>query len=51
MYSRNAYAKINLSLDIVGRRADGYHLLRTIMQPVSLCDRVFEEKVRKSPFL
>lgn len=47
MYSRNAYAKINLSLDIVGRRADGYHLLRTIMQPVSLCDRVFAEKREK----
>ena len=34
----NAYAKLNLSLDVVGRRDDGYHLLRTIMQSVSLCD-------------
>jgi 4-diphosphocytidyl-2-C-methyl-D-erythritol kinase len=33
-----AYAKINLSLDIVGRREDGYHLLRTVMQSISLCD-------------
>lgn len=35
-----ACAKINLALDITGRREDGYHLLRTVMQSVSLCDRV-----------
>lgn len=35
-----AYAKINLSLDITGRRADGYHTLRTVMQSISLCDTV-----------
>ena len=35
-----AYAKVNLSLDIVGRRADGYHLLRMVMQSVSLHDTV-----------
>lgn len=33
-----AYAKINLSLDITGIREDGYHLLSTIMQSVSLHD-------------
>ena len=27
-------AKINLGLDIVGRRSDGYHLLRTVFYPV-----------------
>ncbi len=36
----NAYAKINLTLDLAGRRSDGYHLLRMVMQTVSLCDRV-----------
>lgn len=35
-----APAKINLSLDVTGRRADGYHLLSTIMQSVDLADRV-----------
>lgn len=35
-----AYAKINLYLDITGRRGDGYHLLETIMQTVSLCDEL-----------
>lgn len=39
-----AFAKINLSLDIVGKRADGYHLLRTVMQSVSLYDTVWAEK-------
>ena len=35
-----AYAKINLTLNILGRRADGYHELSTVMQSVELCDRV-----------
>ena len=36
----NAYAKINLYLDIVGKRSDGYHDLCGIMQQISLCDTV-----------
>ena len=33
-----AFAKINLGLDITGKRADGYHLVRMIMQTLSLHD-------------
>jgi 4-diphosphocytidyl-2-C-methyl-D-erythritol kinase len=33
-----AYAKINLTLDVLGRRADGYHTLSTVMQTVDLYD-------------
>lgn len=33
-----AYAKINLTLDVTGRRADGYHELATVMQTVDLHD-------------
>lgn len=33
-----AYAKINLTLDIVSRRTDGYHDISSIMQTVSLED-------------
>lgn len=35
-----AQAKINLSLDIVGVRDDGYHLLRSVMQTINLTDRL-----------
>jgi 4-diphosphocytidyl-2-C-methyl-D-erythritol kinase len=35
-----APAKINLFLEIVGRRPDGYHLLETIMQTVNLYDEL-----------
>lgn len=33
-----AYAKLNLFLDILARRADGYHDLRMVMQSVDLAD-------------
>ena len=35
-----AYAKINLGLDILGKRADGYHEVSMIMQSVGLCDEI-----------
>lgn len=33
-----AYAKLNLTLDILGRRKDGYHDLQMVMQSISLAD-------------
>lgn len=33
-----AYGKINLSLDIVGLRSDGYHELSSVMQSIKLAD-------------
>ena len=35
-----AYAKINLGLDVVRKREDGYHEVRMIMQTVNLYDRI-----------
>jgi 4-diphosphocytidyl-2-C-methyl-D-erythritol kinase len=35
-----AYAKINFSLDVIRRREDGYHELKTVMQTISLHDTV-----------
>lgn len=35
-----AYAKINLGLDILGKRVDGYHEVSMIMQSVGLCDEI-----------
>jgi len=38
-----AYAKVNLCLDVLGRRADGYHELRTIFQTITLHDTLVIE--------
>ena len=35
-----AYAKLNLTLDILGKRPDGYHELRMVMQSITLSDTV-----------
>jgi 4-diphosphocytidyl-2-C-methyl-D-erythritol kinase len=35
-----AYAKINLGLDVVGRRENGYHDVRMIMQTITLFDKL-----------
>lgn len=35
-----APAKVNYRLDVLGKRADGYHDLRMIMQRVDLCDEI-----------
>ena len=35
-----AYAKVNLTLDVLGKRADGYHDLKSIMQTISICDDI-----------
>lgn len=39
-----AYAKMNLALDITGRRADGYHLLDMVMHTMSLHDTLTLEQ-------
>lgn len=49
MIFEQAFAKINLSLDITGRREDGYHLVKMIMQTVNLFDELtFEEGTKGS---
>lgn len=40
----NAYAKVNLGLDVVRRREDGYHEVRMIMQTVKLYDHITLER-------
>lgn len=37
---RKAYAKINLGLDVLRRRADGYHEVKMVMQTVDIWDRL-----------
>ncbi len=43
-----ALAKINLGLDVTGRREDGYHLVRMIMQTIHLFDSVQMAKTKES---
>lgn len=42
-----AYAKINIGLDVVGKREDGYHLLKMIMQNIEVYDEIEIEKTNK----
>ncbi len=44
-----AYAKVNLTLAVTGRRADGYHTIESLFQSVSLCDKLTLER-RESGF-
>ena len=37
---KNSPCKVNLILNILGRRPDGFHELETIMQPVNFCDEL-----------
>lgn len=41
-----APAKINLTLDALKKRSDGYHELKMIMQEISLCDDIFIKKLQ-----
>jgi 4-diphosphocytidyl-2-C-methyl-D-erythritol kinase len=42
-----ALAKINLRLEVIGKRADGYHELRTIFQAISLQDEIRLKSTRQ----
>ena len=44
MISMKAPAKLNLALEILGRRADNYHSITTIMQTIDLCDEISFEQ-------
>ena len=35
-----AYAKLNLTLDVLGKREDGYHDLQSVMQTISIRDDI-----------
>lgn len=46
-----AYAKINISLDVTGKREDGYHLLRMVMQSIELYDIINISKIKSGIIL
>ncbi|MBO7730130.1 MAG: 4-(cytidine 5'-diphospho)-2-C-methyl-D-erythritol kinase [Lachnospiraceae bacterium] len=45
--TRKAYGKINLALDITGKREDGYHLVKMILQTVDLYDQITVERLEE----
>ena len=42
-----AYAKVNLALDVVRKREDGYHDLEMIMTPISLHDLIYIHPIKE----
>ena len=46
MLTRLAPGKLNLTLEVLGKRPDGYHEIRSLVQTVNLCDTLsFEQAV------
>jgi 4-diphosphocytidyl-2-C-methyl-D-erythritol kinase len=41
---KKSHCKVNLLLNILGRRADGFHELETVLQPVNFCDELDFER-------
>lgn len=46
-----SYAKINLTLDVVGRRDNGYHDVSMIMQTVNLSDNITVDRIKNGIFI
>ena len=42
--AKHSPCKVNLLLNILGKRPDGFHELETVLQPVNLCDRLTFER-------
>ena len=43
-----SFAKVNLGLEVLGVREDGYHELRTLFQTIDLADEIVWNSVRSS---
>ena len=50
MITVSAPAKINLTLEVLGKRADGYHEIRSVIQTISLCDTLTFESADSLEF-
>ncbi|HSP64423.1 MAG TPA: 4-(cytidine 5'-diphospho)-2-C-methyl-D-erythritol kinase [Pyrinomonadaceae bacterium] len=46
-----AFAKINWSLRVIGRRGDGYHEIDTVFQTISLCDTIRITSTEENPIV
>jgi 4-diphosphocytidyl-2-C-methyl-D-erythritol kinase len=45
-----APAKLNLTLEVIGKRDDGYHEIRSVVQTIGLCDRLLFQTSRKTEY-
>lgn len=43
-YTIEAYAKVNLGLDVIGKLPNGYHQVKMVMQTVGICDELTFER-------
>ncbi|MFC1970596.1 4-(cytidine 5'-diphospho)-2-C-methyl-D-erythritol kinase [Chloroflexota bacterium] len=50
MFALMAPAKINLTLEVLGKRPDGFHEIRSVLQTVNLCDRISFQPSQKISF-
>lgn len=48
---KKARAKINLTLNIIGKRDDGYHILESIFQKISLYDEIYLSKTNTNEII
>ena len=44
-------AKVNLSIDVLGKREDGYHLVEMIMQTIDLYDKLKITEIEENSIL
>jgi 4-diphosphocytidyl-2-C-methyl-D-erythritol kinase len=50
MLTIEAPAKLNLTLEVLGKRPDGYHEIRSVAQAVDLCDRLYFQAGNRTEF-
>ena len=50
-FRTKAYAKINLGLDVVRKREDGYHDLRMVMQTINLFDDIYMKSIKRDEII
>jgi 4-diphosphocytidyl-2-C-methyl-D-erythritol kinase len=50
MLTVQAPAKLNLTLEVLGKRPDGFHEIHSVMQAINLCDSLHFESSRKLAF-